>query len=295
VPEKLSIFWLDDQPTFVKYVAERLELRGHSVRQFRTEEEAMEALESLGVPSVLVQDLSRPVAGSRGEGLVDPEAGWKLYSTLKVRFPQLPVVICTFDAHFREAKRKASDFNLQLVAKRPFDPASFHDLLLRVVGSQQPTFALEGSFPQIVQVDFSKINSALLKHLAKKPEDLDHISPGNFERLVERVLLELGYEVQRTPLTRDGGVDLWAIQRNDLADTIVAIDAKKYRRGKIIGPEPVRAIHGVVNFSGASVGMIVTTARFGPAATELAKQHRFRLALKDFEGVHEWIQKVARG
>lgn len=60
-----------------------------------------------------------------------------------------------------------------------------------------------------------------------------------------------------------------------------------------LGPEPVRAIYGVTHINNASVGMIVTTARFGPAALSLANQYRYRLSLKDYEGVLEWIKFVS--
>ena len=102
----------------------------------------------------------------------------------------------------------------------------------------------------------------------------------------------MGYEVDHTPLTRDGGVDLWALKRDDLSSVQYAIDVKKYRRDRRVGPEPIRAIYGVVQSEGATVGMIVTTAGFGPAAQQLAEQHRYRLALKDFDDVAGWIRQV---
>ncbi len=111
--------------------------------------------------------------------------------------------------------------------------------------------------------------------------------------MVERLLKEMGYEVWHTPLTRDGGVDLWALRSNELGDTLYAIDAKKYSANRPVGPEHVRAIHGVADLTGASVGMIITTSTFGPGAIELANQHRYRIALKDFEAVNEWIRTVA--
>jgi HJR/Mrr/RecB family endonuclease len=150
------------------------------------------------------------------------------------------------------------------------------------------------SVPNIVCVDFDKVTAGLLRHLAQHPTDIEQLSWSRFEELVALLLEESGYEVTRTKLTRDGGVDLWALQRSDLGSTLYAIDAKKYGRSKIIGPEPVRAIYGVADLAGASAGMIVTTATFGPAARQLASQYRYRISLKDCDDVSEWIRRVGR-
>lgn len=288
----LRVFWLDDQPTFASKAAQRIADLGAQVELFHREDALLERLRTGQTPSVFVQDLARP-SNMRGRGnLVDPEAGWNLYLQLRREFPEVPVVICSYDGNLVENRNRARDFNLRLVAKHPFDAEEFFVLLQEVVSAQRPILQLVDGVPAVVTVDFSKVNAALIRHLAARPEDLDNVSWSTFESLVEHLLRELGYEVFRTPLTRDGGVDLWAVQHSALAETVVAIDAKKYSRQKVVGPQPVRAIHGVADLAGANVGMIVTTARFGPAAQQLAAQHRYRIALRDFDGVCDWLSRV---
>lgn len=288
----LRIFWLDDQPTFATSAVRRMADLGAQVELFHHEDALLERLQGGHTPSVFVQDLARPSSLPGRGSLVDPEAGWKLYLQLKRDFPEVPVVICSYDGNLVENRNRARDFNLRLVAKRPFKAADFFNLLQEVVAAQRPLLHLVDGVPAVVTVDFSKVNAALIRHLAARPEDLDNVSWSTFESLVEHLLRELGYDVLRTPLTRDGGVDLWAVQHSALAETIVAIDAKKYGRGMVVGPQPVRAIHGVADLAGANVGMIVTTARFGPAAQRLAAQHRYRIALRDFDGVCDWLSQV---
>ncbi|PKK88797.1 MAG: hypothetical protein CVV64_17080 [Candidatus Wallbacteria bacterium HGW-Wallbacteria-1] len=116
-----------------------------------------------------------------------------------------------------------------------------------------------------------------------------------FERLVVRLLQDMGYQVEHTQLTHDGGVDIWALHHSDLGDVMYAIDAKKYNPNHILGPEPVRAIYGVTQMKHASVGMIVTTARIGPEAQRLADQYRYQLSLKDFDALTGWIKNVNKG
>ena len=288
----LKVFWLDDQPTFATKAAQRLADLGAQVELFHHEDELLERLRSGQRPSIFVQDLARPASLPDRGNPVDAEAGWKLYLQLRREFPEVPVVICSYDGNLAENQNRAKDFNLRLVAKRPFEAEEFFNLLEEVVSAQRPLLNLISGVPAVIRVDFTKVNAALIRHLASRPEDLDNVSWATFESLVERLLRELGYDVFRTPLTRDGGVDLWAVQHSALAETVVAIDAKKYGRGKVVGPQPVRAIHGVADLAGANVGMIVTTARFGPAARRLAAQHRYRIALRDFDGVSDWLSRV---
>jgi restriction system protein len=82
------------------------------------------------------------------------------------------------------------------------------------------------------------------------------------------------------------------LKKTELGEVLYAIDAKKYAPNTILGPEPVRAIHGVADAERASVGMIVTTANFGPSAKVLAQQLRYQISLKEFDDVIEWIRRV---
>ena len=207
-------------------------------------------------------------------------------------FPSLPVVICSVDALRDSNRKRADDYNLQLIGKGHL--SSIISAVDGALSSQRSVLPGRPVPPAVVTLDFERVNTALLAHLAKLPHDIHRINWATFEELVARLLRELGYEVKRTPLTRDGGVDIWAIDRTGLSETLFAIDAKHYAPGKLLGPEPVRAIYGVADLAGASVGMIVTTASFGPAARELAAQYRYRISLKDFHDVHGWIKQVAQ-
>jgi CheY-like chemotaxis protein len=294
------VLWLDDQPDLRVDVAQSLKADGVEVSLVWTEEDAIRHLESESLPDVFVQDLSRQRSTAQATGLPvrtladsSEVSGWAFYrEVLLPAFPQLPVIIVTWDAEGPGNRRKADDFNLTLLPKGGPLRSSLLAAIARVRDAQRTILVGGANAPAIVAVDFEKVSAGLVRHLARTPTDLDRISPRAFEELVEVILKELGYEVRRTKLTRDGGVDLWALQRSDLGDTLYAIDAKKYNRRHVIGPEPVRAIYGVTNFENASAGMIVTTATFGPAARQLANQYRYRVSLKDCDDLMAWINAV---
>jgi CheY-like chemotaxis protein len=291
------ILWLDDRFIEVGKGIAALESAGYEVIYCPSENHALEALGKTPAPDLIIQDIHRPTKARRSRASDVPahQAGWRFYAdVLRTNFPQLPVLVCSYDAHVPGNLRQADDFNLILVEKTAFRRGRFESLIQGILASRHTLHARERVVPEIISVDFDTVNAALIRHLSKHPQDLHAISWSKFESLVERLLRELGYEVLHTPLTRDGGVDIWALQRTGLGDILYAIDAKKYAPTQLVGPEPVRAIYGVADLAGASAGMIVTTTRFGPAALSLASQYRYRIALKDFEGVVDWIRTVAQ-
>jgi CheY-like chemotaxis protein len=294
-----TILWLDDQPIHIKDAVADLNKKGYDIEVVQTDQEAIHRLETKQLPNIFIQDLRRP--GEKTKFLFSKKpsryfntevAGWAFYrEVLSVKYPQLPVIIVTLDGDDVSNQQTANDFNLQIIRKGPSLSNDLGFALSNLINAQHLILPTQ-TLPAIVHVDFKKINRALISHLAKNPQDLDNITWANFEELIAVLLRDLGYEVSHTKLTRDGGVDLWALQRSDLGSTLYAIDAKKYSRSKVIGPEPVRAIYGVASLEKASVGMIITTATFGPAARQLATQYRYRISLKDFDDVVAWLRKV---
>lgn len=298
-----NIIWLDDQPGQVRGGIEALRSADHNVTVLDSEEQVVAALDSGFTPDLLIQDLQRPssTAHIRGgaerfaDGRFDSfvGSGWRFYKeVLRPYFPQVGVIICTFDADFAVSLKQTDDFNVVIIPKKEPVSTRIVPAVAHAMASRMLLHAAANAAPQVVAVDFDKVSSALIKHLAAHPTDLHRVSWAAFEQLVEQLLRELGYEVLHTRLTRDGGADLWAVFRGDLGEILYAIDAKKYAPDRLVGPEPVRAIYGVADMAGASAGMIVTTSRFGPAALRLAEQYRYRVALKDFEGVSDWLRLV---
>ncbi len=293
-----NIIWLDDRPNERLTAARALERTGHTVNLVASHAEALSALK-LSEPDLIIQDLHRDVRGEDISGLPDHvgrspahEVGWAFYEhVLRSEYPWLPVVICTLDAGLLHNLRRADDFNLDMVRKGAGSVDRLSTLVDELLAAQKLILAPRNR-PSIAVPEFQRVNLALVRLLRQRPGAVHRLTWAGFEELVARLLQELGYEVSRTKLTRDGGVDIWALRRDDLGETLYAIDAKKYAADSVIGPEPVRAIYGVADLANATAGMIVTTATFGSAARELAAQHRYRIGLKDYDAVQDWIERV---
>lgn len=230
------LYWLDDNSNQPRKATTLLEANGHEVQLFEREEDLIALLDSGDRPDLLIQDLLRPRclaqirSGLPRKGAHSAyEAGWSLYEeVLRPSFPEVPVLICSHDVGARSNRDLADDFNLVLVDKKDSLGPLFLNAVAALLEAQRRVHETSLILSPSIQVDFDEISSHLIDYLARHPQELHKVSWANFERLVAELLRRMGYEVHHTRLTRDHGVDVWAIRRDDLAETLYAIDAKKY-------------------------------------------------------------------
>jgi restriction system protein len=98
--------------------------------------------------------------------------------------------------------------------------------------------------------------------------DLLALDPVDFEDLVAVLFKAMGMEVMTTERSGDGGVDVRAMDPDPIRGGKLVIQVKRYRT--TIPPAPVRDLYGTMLHEGATKGILVTTAEFGPSAQEFA-------------------------
>ncbi|MGD0800959.1 MAG: restriction endonuclease [Terracidiphilus sp.] len=95
----------------------------------------------------------------------------------------------------------------------------------------------------------------------------------DFENLIrelfEKEFSKNGGEVKITQASRDGGVDAIAFDPDPIRGGKIVIQAKRYTN--VVGVSAVRDLYGTVHNEGATKGILVTTATYGPDAYEFAK------------------------
>ncbi|MBA2176147.1 restriction endonuclease [Halobacillus locisalis] len=95
----------------------------------------------------------------------------------------------------------------------------------------------------------------------------------DFENLIrelfEREFNQGGGEVKITRASRDGGVDAVAFDPDPLRGGKMVIQAKRYTN--VVGVSAVRDLYGTVMNEGATKGILVSTADYGPDAYSFAK------------------------
>jgi restriction system protein len=100
-------------------------------------------------------------------------------------------------------------------------------------------------------------------HTARSVQDLQDLSPGDFEELVAAFFRSFGHRVRRVGKTGDHGVDL-VVYTKDQGKWIV--QCKRYRSS--VGEPVVRDFFGAMHHEAASRGFLMTTGSFTPQATE---------------------------
>jgi restriction system protein len=96
-------------------------------------------------------------------------------------------------------------------------------------------------------------------------EDFEHL----IRELFEKEFASSGGEVKVTQASRDGGVDAIAFDADPIRGGKIVIQAKRYTN--VVGVSAVRDLYGTVMNEGATKGILVTTATFGPDAYQFAK------------------------
>lgn len=96
-------------------------------------------------------------------------------------------------------------------------------------------------------------------------EDFEHL----IRELFEKEFKSKGGEVKVTQASRDGGVDAIAFDPDPIRGGKIVIQAKRYTN--TVGVSAVRDLYGTVMNEGATKGILVSTADYGPDAYEFAK------------------------
>ena len=95
-------------------------------------------------------------------------------------------------------------------------------------------------------------------------EDFEHL----VREVFEKEFSANGGEVRVTQASRDGGVDAIAFDPDPIRGGKIVIQAKRYTN--VVGVSAVRDLYGTVMNEGATKGILVTTAEYGPDAYSFA-------------------------
>jgi restriction endonuclease Mrr len=128
----------------------------------------------------------------------------------------------------------------------------------------------------------------LLDEARIEPATLLALSSRQFEELIAEIWSRLGYKVELTLRTRDGGRDVVAVKKAE-AEVRYLIECKHYDPQNKVGVQFVRALYGVRNDEKATKAFLATTSKFTRDALVFFDRHRWELEPRDFEGVTRWI------
>lgn len=116
------------------------------------------------------------------------------------------------------------------------------------------------------QAVITTIDEQIKTYLKKNPEKMYDLSPRKFEELVADILKDMGFDVELTKATRDGGRDIIAHITNSVCSYLTHIECKKYAPENKVGVSIIREVMGVHQIRNATKSIIVTTGFFSKDA-----------------------------
>lgn len=137
------------------------------------------------------------------------------------------------------------------------------------------------------------VEQELVAHLLKHPNALYEISPRQFEELVASIFRNNGFSVELTPRTRDGGVDIIAVEHSAFTgNSVHLIECKRYSPANKVGIGVVQRLLGTVTQRRATKGILVTTSSFTQDAIRVAEETRHTITLNNYNSILGWLRAM---
>lgn len=124
-------------------------------------------------------------------------------------------------------------------------------------GETYPTI----NFKTLIELGLDELSlEELGSHLKRKFRDIYALNPRTFERLVADIYKNHGYYVQLTQPSRDGGVDIYLMQKEEKKHIIVQV--KRYKRERKVSVNHIRELFGILIRESLKKAILVTSSGF---------------------------------
>ncbi len=142
----------------------------------------------------------------------------------------------------------------------------------------------------------SPINEKILQYFCENPDRLYALTAEGFEDTMAEIYRNLGYQVERTPATRDGGKDIIITTPTDLGEFIYYVECKRYNPKKPLGVGLIRQFSGTIDADRVNGGIIATTTYFSQPAKDFIIDHNLqcRIKLHDKDYIGMLLKRVIR-
>ncbi len=151
------------------------------------------------------------------------------------------------------------------------------------------------SCKDIIQVDTPKIitsfESEIKQYLNRNPQEIYKLTSRKFEELIASILEDLGFDIELTQATRDGGKDIIASIKTGLTNILAYIECKHFNPQNKVGVSIIREVLGVHQIMKPSKSIIITSSSFTKDAKKTAESFKNQLDLKDFLDIKNWLSK----
>lgn len=134
-------------------------------------------------------------------------------------------------------------------------------------------------------ITLSPVNEQVLKYLSENPQALYQLTGTDFEMVMLEIYSKLGYNVEHTQKTRDGGKDIILRKPEILGDFIYYVECKKYAAKRHVGVGIVRNLVGTINTDRVNGGILATTSYFTRDARKfiLENNYGYQIQMHDYD------------
>lgn len=135
-----------------------------------------------------------------------------------------------------------------------------------------------GKIAEVVSL-YESHNSSLEKDIQRQYtiayDNINSLTGVEFENVCKRLLESMGFAVETTKITGDGGIDLIAYNSQPLLSGKYIIQCKRYTGS--VGEPVIRDLFGVVTAERANKGILMTTGHFTKSAIAFAENKPIEL------------------
>jgi hypothetical protein len=181
---------------------------------------------------------------------------------------------------------KYNELNKKLYTDKPTRHYGWYDYV-PIANFYEKLYEATNLWPPIV---YSQANE-FITQIRHRPELVYEITPRQFELVIADVFLNRGFEVELTPASHDGGVDIYVRCQNEFGPLLYVVECKQYSRDKKVGIGVVQRIYGVAQNVGANKGVVVTTSSFTKPAVTFAAPLLHSLSLNDYNTLANWLRE----
>lgn len=137
----------------------------------------------------------------------------------------------------------------------------------------------------------SPINKRILNYLLNNPQELYNLTRESFEIVMAEIYAKLGYNVERTQATHDGGKDIIIRKSEFLGDFIYYVECKKYSPQNHIGVGLVKEFLGTIDTDRINGGIIATTSFFSLNAKKFIFNNKYDciIQMHDYDKIRELL------
>ena len=145
-------------------------------------------------------------------------------------------------------------------------------------------------------ITLSPVNEQVLKYLSENPQALYQLTGTDFEMVMLEIYSKLGYNVEHTQKTRDGGKDIILRKPEILGDFIYYVECKKYAAKRHVGVGIVRNLVGTINTDRVNGGILATTSYFTRDARKfiLENNYGYQIQMHDYDIIRRLLDNAIK-